>query len=161
RQNVDTLAVAGNSTGVAPPWSMLALNPDCDPNPSGQVGGNGDVNVEGAVAVDSNCDGALLVNGNGHLSAPECDVVGTAQTAGSTDVASSTGADLNSRRVGSRVLDGSELSTGNWTNATSLEMAIVRGQDTDVPIGAHASGGSAGTTLTTPALSLTSTPTAS
>ena len=81
--------------------------------------------------------------------------------AGWTDVASSTGADLNSRRVGYRVLDGSELSSGTWTNATSLEMAIVRGQDTDVPIGVHASAGSAGTTLTTPALSLTSTPTAS
>lgn len=259
QQNVDALAIAGNSTNVAPPYSMLALNPDCDPNPSGQVGGNGDVTVGGSVVVNSDCDGALQVNGNGSLIAPECDVVGTAVedggnanldcpvlpfdgtgdplanidpgsvpgapgpveilswnasgtptipagcpgstvaigfvgaafasgnaitplpvfaggdlavvfayragsntppdlAAGWTDIASTGGADLNSRRVGFRVLDGSETGTGTWSNATSIEVIVLRGQDTDTPIGAHQSGGSAGATLTTPALSLTSTP---
>lgn len=80
KQNVNAVAVAGNSPGFSPPYSMLALDPtDCA---AGQVGGNGDVNVEGPVVVDSSCDGALLVNGNGSLVTPECDVVGTGVTAG-------------------------------------------------------------------------------
>jgi hypothetical protein len=86
RQNVSAMAIAGNSQNVAPPYSMLALNPDCDPNPSGQVGGNGDVTVDGPIVINSNCDGALLVNGNGALSAPECSVVGTEQVSGSNAV---------------------------------------------------------------------------
>jgi hypothetical protein len=251
QQNVDAMAIAGNSNDVIPPYSMLALNPDCDPNPSGQVGGNGDVTVGGSVVVNSNCDGALLVNGNGSLIAPECDVVGTAQESGSnanldcpvlpfdgtTDplayinsgsmpgtpapveilswpngtasipagcpgstvaisavgtafaasnsvalpaftggdlalvfayrgsnaapgvpsgwqtVVSDNGADSNSRSIGYRVLDGTELDTGTWANANAIEVIILRGQDADTPIGVHASGGSAGTTMTTPGLS--------
>jgi hypothetical protein len=260
RQNVDALAVAGNSPNIAPAYSMLALNPDCDPNPSGQVNGNGSVDVlnGGSVVVNSDCDGALQVGGNAILNAAECDVNGTAQTSGSnaemncdelnqgegfggtgdpllytqpgpmpgtpadveilkwngsgtptippgcpgstvaitfvddaiavgdsaalplfaggdlavifayrtgsntppslpptdwTNLLSDPGADNNSRRIGYRVLHGSETSTGTWANATALEVIIVRGQDTTTPIGVRASGGSAGTTMTSPALS--------
>ena len=255
RQNVTALAVAGNSKDVAPPYSMLALNPDCDPNPSGQVGGNGDVTVGGSVVVNSNCDGALLVNGNGTLGAPECDVAGTAQESGSnanldcsgnlvegfsgagdplagigpgsqpgtpaaveilkwngggtptippgcpgstsqisyvgaayaagntvalpayaggdlavvyayragnnnsptvpagwTPIAAGNGADSNSRAIGWKILTGVETTTDTWTAATAVEVVIVRGEETDGPIGVTASGGGAGTTLTTPGL---------
>jgi hypothetical protein len=82
REKVDALAVAGNSDDLPAPYSLLALNEDCDPNPSGQVGGNGVVNVtsdiNGEVRVNSDCDGALLINGKGSLTAPECSVSGTA-----------------------------------------------------------------------------------
>ena len=253
RQNVDAMAIAGNSNSVAPPYSMLALNTDCDPNPSGQVNGNGGLAVSGPIVVNSNCEGALQVGGNGSISAPECSVVGTTQVSGSnavlncdivptegtgdplanigpgampgtpaavqilswtgggtatipagcpgsyvqisvvgssigagdartplpafaagdlavvfayrsgsdappdlpagwTDIVSTTGADLNSRRIGFRTLDGTETSTGTWTNATAVALIILRGHDTDTPIGLVASAGSGGTTLTTPAL---------
>ena len=86
RQNVDAMAIATNGGKTAAPYSMLSLNLDCDPNPSGQVGGNGVVNVSaavnGEVHVNSDCDGALKVNGNGSLTAPECSVKGTADVAG-------------------------------------------------------------------------------
>jgi hypothetical protein len=258
KQNVDALAIAGNSDNVVPPYSMLSLKESCPPDgPGGQVGGNGDVTVGGTVVVnaDSSCDPALLVNGNGSLIAPECDVVGGAQEAGNgdmaggcdpvvpfdgtgdplgnidpgpmpgtpaaveilswntngtpkipdgcpgstssislvdsriaagdsatlplfgsgdlavvfayrsgsntppavpsgwTDVISDSGADGNSRSIGYLTLTGFETNTGTWTNATSIEVIIVRGQDNNAPIGVRASGGSAGSTMTTPALS--------
>lgn len=85
RQNVNALAVAGNQPGIAPPYSLLALNPTCTPNPSGQVGGNGSVDVEGPVYVDSNCPDAMLFNGNGSITAPDCSVVSNEkQTPGAT-----------------------------------------------------------------------------
>jgi hypothetical protein len=260
QQNVDALAIAGNSDSIAPPYSILALNEDCDPNPSVQVGGNGVTDVDGAVLVNSSCEGALKVNGQGSLVAPECAVVGSATEdgkdanldcgvldedfdgttdplidkgpgampgtpapvdilfhpggppvipagcPGSTvdinfsaaayaalasvampgytigDIAlvfayrsgsdtppdlpagwtniDAGGNDLNSSRVGYRILDGSETTTGTWTNATAIEVIVLSGQDTGAPIGDHQSAGSAGTTMTTPALTLTPTPTA-
>lgn len=99
RQNVDALAVATNGGKTAAPYSMLALNEDCDPNPSGQVGGNGTITVSaevnGEIHVNSDCDGALKVNGNGSLTAPECSVAGTTQVAGNAtlDCAVNQGAD--------------------------------------------------------------------
>jgi hypothetical protein len=83
RQNVDAAAIAGNSDQVTPPYSMLALNEDCDPNPSVQVNGNGSIDVDGPIVVNSSCNGALQVGGNGALDAPECNVVGTTQVSGS------------------------------------------------------------------------------
>ena len=253
RQNVDAMAIAGNSDSVAPPYSMLALNDDCDPNPSGQVGGNGDVTVDGPIVINSKCDGALLVNGNGALSAPECSVAGTVQESGAnasldcpvvpfdgtgdplvnmgqgampgnpapvqilswngggtptipagcpgstslitlvgssivpgdsatlpafaggdvavvfayrsgsitppdlpagwTDIVSDDGADPNSRRIGYRTLDGTETTSGTWTNATGVAVIVLRGQDADVTVGARASVGAPGSTMMTPALS--------
>lgn len=260
RQNVDALAVAGNSDDIATTFSMLALNEDCDPNPSGQVGGNGSTIVDGSVIVNADCEGALQVNGNGVLDAPDCEVGGTASENGLnadlacdtlvegadgaddplrykdpgsmpgtpgpveilkwngggtpkipdgcpgstiaitfvgaayaaaetvampvfsggdlalvfayrngsnsppdlptdwTDVASSDGANGNSRRLGYRWLDGSETTIGTWSNATAVEVIVLRGVDGTNPVGDHQSGGSAGSTLTTPGLSLTSTP---
>jgi hypothetical protein len=256
RQNVDAGAIAGNSDQVSPPYSMLALNDDCTPNPSVQVNGNGAINVAGPVVVNSTCDGALQVGGNGALTAPECTVAGTTQVSGKgasltcdvqpfdgtgdplggtgpgaqptppaaleilewkskgiaeippgcpgstvsityvdrvvvlgaavplpaawaagdvaiafayrtgsntppdlatgwTDVRSDNGADLNSRRIASRVLDGSETGFGTWTNATAVAVVVLRGADADAgkTIGAIASsGGPAGSTMTTPAL---------
>lgn len=90
RQNVDAMAIATNGGKTAAPYSMLSLNLDCDPNPSGQVGGNGTVTVNaevnGEIHVNSDCDGALKVNGNGSLGAPECSVAGTAQVAGNANL---------------------------------------------------------------------------
>jgi hypothetical protein len=51
-----------------------------------------------------------------------------------------------------KVLDGTETTTGTWSNATAVAVVILRGHDTDTPIGLHASLGSTGATLTTPAL---------
>src|SRR6185436_5366164 len=66
-QNVDALAVAANGITAAAPYSLLALNQDCAKSPSGQVGGNGTVNVDadvnGEVRVNADCDDALLING--------------------------------------------------------------------------------------------------
>lgn len=84
-QNVDALAVAGNNEGVALPYSLLAINDDCSPTPSGQVGGNGVVNVGGNVQVDSPCNGAFQINGGpsgASITAPECTVVGSFQRSG-------------------------------------------------------------------------------
>jgi hypothetical protein len=255
-QNVSAMAVAGNSDDVSPPYSMLALNPDCDPNPSFQVNGNGAIDVEGPVLVNSDCDGALQVGGNGVLQAPECGVAGSTQVSGSnadmdcgvidedfggtadplategpgtqpgppqaveilswqsggtatipagcpgstsqityvgttiaagdsatlptfgggdlalvfayrsgsdtpptlpagwTDAVFNVGADNNSRRIGFRTLDGTETTTGTWTNATAVAVIVLRGHDPDSTIGVFNSGsGATASPMTTPALS--------
>ena len=76
--------------------------------------------------------------------------------AGWTSITATTGANTNSRAIGWRVLQAGDTSTGTWTNATDIAVAIMRGQAT-VPIGAFASGGTNTTTLTMPALTLTKT----
>lgn len=75
------LGVAQNSTGYSLPYSLLALDPHgCGVN---KITGTGGVTVGGTVHVDSDCSSqALLLSGNGVLTAPECDVVGAVQVSG-------------------------------------------------------------------------------
>lgn len=73
---------------------------------------------------------------------------------GWTNVVSSNGVDGNSRRIGYRKLVGGDTTTGTWTNATSIAVIILTGQNSANPIGAIASGGSHTSTMTTPALTL-------
>jgi hypothetical protein len=82
-QNTAALGVASNQSDIALPYSLLALDPtDC--GASFINGSPGTVvTTNGTVHVDSNCTtDALLLSGNGVLTAPECDVVGGIQTSG-------------------------------------------------------------------------------
>ena len=77
-----------------------------------------------------------------------------------TDIATSAGANTNSRRIGYRVIQsGDNLATisGTWTNATAIQFIALRGQHLTTPIGGNASGGTNTTTLTTPTVSMTVT----
>ena len=89
-QGTGALAVAQNSTGYSLPYSLLALDPgSCGTN---KINGNGGgVTLGGTIHVDSNCPSqALLLSGQGVLTAPECDVVGGVQVSGgATDNCSS------------------------------------------------------------------------
>lgn len=81
-QRTGALAVAQNSTGYTLPYSLLALDPtSCGTN---KITGNGGaVTLGGTIHVDSNCPNqALLLSGQGVLTAPECDVVGGVQVSG-------------------------------------------------------------------------------
>ncbi|HLY14071.1 MAG TPA: pilus assembly protein TadG-related protein [Candidatus Limnocylindrales bacterium] len=80
-QGTGALAVAQNSSGYTLPYSLLALDPtSCGTN---KITGTGGVTVGGTVHVDSNCSSqAVLLSGQGVLTAPECDVVGQVQTSG-------------------------------------------------------------------------------
>lgn len=81
-QTTGALAVAQNSTGYSLPYSLLALDPtSCGTN---KINGNGGaVTLGGTIHVDSSCPNqALLLSGQGVLSAPECDVVGGVQVSG-------------------------------------------------------------------------------
>lgn len=95
-QNVGALATAGNRSGVAADYSMLALDPRaCS---SAKFGGTGTVVVTGGIQVDSNCTSvqgafnqggasSITVKGGGTI-----DVVGNASCAtGHCDPAPSTG----------------------------------------------------------------------
>ncbi|HEY7936169.1 MAG TPA: pilus assembly protein TadG-related protein [Candidatus Limnocylindrales bacterium] len=79
--NSGAIAVAQNSSGYTLPYSLLALDPtSCATN---KINGTGGVTLGGTIHVDSNCPGqALLLSGQGVLTAPECDVVGGVQTSG-------------------------------------------------------------------------------
>jgi hypothetical protein len=82
-QNVAAMGVATNASDIALPYSLLALDPHgCGTNKiNGQVGTI--VTTNGTVHVDSDCPtAAILLSGNGVLTAPECDVVGQIQTTG-------------------------------------------------------------------------------
>jgi putative Flp pilus-assembly TadE/G-like protein len=82
-QNTAALGVATNASDIALPYSLLALDPTgCGTNKiNGAVGSI--VSTNGTVHVDSSCPtDAILLSGNGVLTAPECDVVGTIQTSG-------------------------------------------------------------------------------
>jgi hypothetical protein len=79
-------AVATNDSDIPLPYSLLALDPTgCATNKINGSPGTV-VTTNGTVHIDSNCSvadgGALLLSGNGVLSAPECDAVGGIKTQG-------------------------------------------------------------------------------
>ena len=76
--------------------------------------------------------------------------------AGWTNIASS-GANTNSSRVGRRVLQGGDTTTGVWTNATEVQVLVVRGQHPITPIGAAGalpSGATASNRITYPTIQI-------
>lgn len=83
QQQTGATAVATNDSDIALPYSLLALDPTgCGMN---QINGAPGTNVttNGTVHIDSSCPtDALLLSGNGVLTAPQCDVVGQIQTSG-------------------------------------------------------------------------------
>jgi hypothetical protein len=83
-QRTAAMAVATNASDIALPYSLLALDPHgCATNKiTGSPGSQ--VVTDGTVHVDSDCGSeALLLSGNGVLTAPQCDVVGTIHTTNS------------------------------------------------------------------------------
>lgn len=74
--------------------------------------------------------------------------------AGWTNIVSNGGANTNSARIGYRVLQAGDANTGTWTNATNIQVHVLRGQDTVTPIGASAEAGSNASPVTLPALTL-------
>jgi hypothetical protein len=84
QQNVAAMGVATNQSDIALPFSLLALAPDaCGENKITGAPGSAVV-TNGTVHVDSSClTDALLLSGNGVLTAPQCDVVGTIKTTNS------------------------------------------------------------------------------
>jgi hypothetical protein len=82
-QRTGAMGVATNASDIALPYSLLSLDPSgCGTNKiTGSPGSM--VSTDGTVHVDSSCpSGALLLSGNGVLTAPQCDVVGHIQTSG-------------------------------------------------------------------------------
>jgi hypothetical protein len=82
-QQTGAMGVAKNGGDIALPYSLLALDPNgCGTNKiNGAPGTN--VTTDGTVHIDSDCPtDALLLSGNGVLTAPQCDVVGQIQTSG-------------------------------------------------------------------------------
>jgi hypothetical protein len=81
-QNVGAMAVAKASGDIPLPYSLLALAPHaCAENKINGATGSS-ITTNGTIHVDSDCDpDALLLSGNGVLTAPECDVVGRIKTA--------------------------------------------------------------------------------
>jgi Putative Flp pilus-assembly TadE/G-like len=77
-QSTGAMGVAANSSGYSLPYSFLAL----DPCGTSSVTGNGSITANGTVHVDSACNPALQISGNGALHAPECDTVGTESVSG-------------------------------------------------------------------------------
>jgi hypothetical protein len=77
------MGVAKNGGDIALPYSLLALDPTgCAQNKINGAPGTA-VTTNGTVHIDSNCPSeALLLSGNGVLTAPQCDVVGTIKTSG-------------------------------------------------------------------------------
>lgn len=83
QQRTAAMGVATNASDIALPYSLLALDPSgCGTNKiTGSPGSM--VSTDGTVHVDSNCpSSAILLAGNGVLTAPQCDVVGAIQTSG-------------------------------------------------------------------------------
>ena len=82
-QRTGAMGVATNGTDIPLPYSLLALDPSgCGTNKINGAPGTA-VTTNGTVHVDSSCPtSALLLSGNGVLTSPECDVVGTIQTSG-------------------------------------------------------------------------------
>lgn len=62
------------------------------------------------------------------------------------------GANTNSARSGYRVLQSGDTSSGTWTNGTSIQLIVLRGQNATTPIGNSAQGGTLGTSMTFPAV---------
>jgi hypothetical protein len=77
------MGVATNGTDIPLPYSLLALDPTgCGQNKINGAPGTA-VTTNGTVHIDSSCPtDALLLAGNGVLTAPQCDVVGGIQTTG-------------------------------------------------------------------------------
>ena len=69
--------------------------------------------------------------------------------AGWTNIASS-GGNTNSMRIGYRVLQAGDTTTGVWTNATEIQVLVLRGQHLTSPIGAGGAvaNGNIGTVIT-------------
>jgi hypothetical protein len=85
QQRTGAMGVATNNSDIALPYSLLALDPHaCGANKiTGSPGTM--VTTNGTVHIDSDCPsspGALQLNGNGVLTAPECDVVGSINVSG-------------------------------------------------------------------------------
>jgi hypothetical protein len=82
-QQTGAMGVATNQSDIALPYSLLALDPHgCGTNFINGAPGTA-VTTNGTVHVDSDCaSAALKLAGNGVLTAPQCDVVGTIQTSG-------------------------------------------------------------------------------
>jgi hypothetical protein len=82
-QRTAAMGVATNGTDIPLPYSLLALDPHgCNQNKINGAPGTA-VETNGTVHIDSDCsNGALLLAGNGVLTAPQCDVVGNIQTSG-------------------------------------------------------------------------------
>lgn len=83
QQRTAAMGVATNASDIPLPYSLLALDPSgCGTNKiTGSPGSM--VATDGTVHVDSNCpSGAILLAGNGVLTAPQCDVVGLIQESG-------------------------------------------------------------------------------
>jgi hypothetical protein len=82
-QRTGAMGVATNGTDIPLPYSLLALDPHgCGTNKITGATGTA-VTTDGTVHIDSDCaaaPGALLLSGNGVLTAPECDVVGLLNT---------------------------------------------------------------------------------
>ncbi len=76
--------------------------------------------------------------------------------AGWLNVASS-GANTNSMRVGYRVLQGTDTSTGTWTNATEIQVMVLRGQATPHVGGVGSGGANNSNAIIYPALTMTVT----
>lgn len=83
KQRTGAMGVATNGSDIALPVSLLALDPTgCGTNKITGAPGTA-VTTNGTVQIDSSCPtSALLLSGNGVLTAPECDVVGGIQTSG-------------------------------------------------------------------------------
>ena len=82
---VGAMAVAANQSGIAPPYSFLALNPTACP--SALFSGQGDLSVGGNIQVDSSCPSAALqVTGQATVTVTvpngACDVTGGIQQGG-------------------------------------------------------------------------------
>lgn len=73
-----------------------------------------------------------------------------------TNIASS-GASNNSSRLGYRILQTGDTTTGTWTNATEIEVIVLRGQHDTTPIGAHSAGGASSNQISYAALTPTVT----
>jgi len=82
-QRTGAMGVATNASDIPLPYSLLALDPTgCGTNKITGSPGTA-VTTDGTVHIDSNCaSDALLLSGNGVLTAPECDAVGSIQTTG-------------------------------------------------------------------------------
>jgi hypothetical protein len=92
-QRTGARGVATNGTDIPLPYSLLALDPHgCGTNKINGAPGTA-VTTDGTVHIDSDCPGppgALLLSGNGVLTAPECDVVGYLnRTGGATNLCAS------------------------------------------------------------------------
>lgn len=81
-QRTGAMGVATNDSDIALPYSLLALDPHgCATNKINGAPGTS-VTTNGTVHIDSDCPTeAVLLSGNGVLSAPQCDVVGEIRTA--------------------------------------------------------------------------------